>query len=201
MIRKGTLALALLLTALPASAQETERAIFAGGCFWCVEADFDAVEGVISTTSGYIGGTSDNPTYETHTAARHREAVEIVYDPSRVSYDSLLTSFFRSVDPTDAEGQFCDRGFSYTTAVYAVDEEQLAAARIALDEASQTLGGASLATKILPAPQFWPAEEYHQDYYTKNPLRYRYYRYACKRDERLRQVWGSAAMYGIDKTP
>lgn len=197
MFKTAALALSLAFTALPASAQNTERAIFAGGCFWCVESDFDKVGGVVSTTSGYIGGTNDNPTYENHTAARHREAVEIVYDPSRVSYEALLSAFFRSVDPTDAGGQFCDRGFSYSTAVYAVGDAQLAAAQAAKSEATQALGGVQLATEIVPAPQFWPAEEYHQDYYTKNPLRYRYYRGACGRDARVKEVWGSEAMAGI----
>jgi peptide-methionine (S)-S-oxide reductase len=144
MLRTAALVLSLAFTTLPAAAQNTERAIFAGGCFWCVESDFDKVGGVISTTSGYIGGTTENPTYENHTAARHREAVEIVYDPSRVSYDALLAAFFRSVDPTDAGGQFCDRGYSYTTAVYAVGDAQLAAAREAKAEASQALGGAAI---------------------------------------------------------
>jgi peptide-methionine (S)-S-oxide reductase len=197
MFRTAALAITFALTAIPASAQNTERAIFAGGCFWCVESDFDKVGGVISTTSGYIGGTNDNPTYENHTAARHREAVEIVYDPSRVSYEALLSAFFRSVDPTDGGGQFCDRGFSYSTAVYAVGDGQLAAAQDAKAEAAEALGGVQLATEIVPAPQFWPAEEYHQDYYTKNPLRYRYYRGACGRDARVKEVWGAEAMAGI----
>ncbi|MCO6388123.1 peptide-methionine (S)-S-oxide reductase MsrA [Aliihoeflea sp. 40Bstr573] len=195
MLRTLALALTLAFTAIPASAQNTERAVFAGGCFWCVESDFDKVGGVISTTSGYIGGQNANPTYENHPG--HREAVEIVYDPGRVSYEALLSAFFRSVDPTDGGGQFCDRGHEYSTAVYAVGNAQLAAARNAKSEAAQALGGVQLATEIVPAPQFWPAEEYHQDYYTKNPLRYRYYRSACGRDNRVREVWGSEAMAGI----
>jgi peptide-methionine (S)-S-oxide reductase len=195
MFRTLALAISLAFTALPASAQTTETAIFAGGCFWCVESDFDKVGGVISTTSGYIGGQNENATYENHPG--HREAVEIVYDPSRVSYEALLSAFFRSVDPTDGSGQFCDRGHEYSTAVYAVGDAQLAAAQAAKTEAAQALGGVQLATEIVPAPQFWAAEEYHQDYYTKNPLRYRYYRGACGRDARVKEVWGSEAMAGI----
>lgn len=196
MIRALLLSVFLVFAALPASAQQTETAIFAGGCFWCVESDFDKVPGVISTISGYIGGDNENPTYENHPG--HREAVEIAFDPARVSYEQLLSIFFRSVDPTDAEGQFCDRGYAYTTAVYALDDAQRAAAEAAKADASSTLRGAVLATEIVAAPRFWPAEEYHQDFYKKNPLRYRYYRYSCGRDVRVRQVWGAAAHYGID---
>lgn len=195
MIRALLLGVFLAFTAMPSSAQQNQTAIFAGGCFWCVESDFDKVPGVLSTTSGYIGGQNENPTYENHPG--HREAVEIGFDPARVSYEQLLAIFFRSVDPTDGDGQFCDRGHAYTTAVYAVNDAQLNAAQAAEADASKTLGGAQLATEIAPAPRFWPAEEYHQDYYKKNPLRYRYYRYSCGRDARVQQVWGAAAHYGI----
>ena len=195
MIRALLLGVFLAVTAMPSSAQQNQTAIFAGGCFWCVESDFDKVPGVLSTTSGYIGGQNENPTYENHPG--HREAVEIAFDPALVSYEQLLAIFFRSVDPTDGDGQFCDRGHAYTTAVYAVNDAQLNAAQAAEADASKTLGGAQLATEIAPAPRFWPAEEYHQDYYKKNPLRYRYYRYSCGRDARVQQVWGAAAHYGI----
>jgi peptide-methionine (S)-S-oxide reductase len=197
-MRAALLALSLaagLMSAKPALA-DTEVAIFAGGCFWCVEADFDKVPGVLSTTSGYIGGTTPNPTYYNHTAARHREAVRIEFDNTRVSYDQLLTAFFHSVDPTDGGGQFCDRGYSYTTAVYAVNDAQLAAARKAKAEAAKELKQ-EVVTEIAPAPQFWPAEDYHQEYYKKNPLRYTYYRNGCGRDARLEQVWGANALKGI----
>ena len=200
-MRAALLALAVtaagLLSAGPALADK-EIAIFAGGCFWCVESDFDKVPGVLSTISGYIGGTTRDPTYYDHTAAGHREAVRIEFDDRRVSYDELVGAFFHSVDPTDGGGQFCDRGHSYTTAIYTVGEAQQAAAEKAKKAAAKELKQ-DLATEIVAAPEFWPAEEYHQDYYKKNPLRYKYYRNGCGRDARLEQVWGENAMKGINK--
>lgn len=190
------IAIAALTFATGSARADKETAIFAGGCFWCVESDFDKIPGVLSTTSGYIGGTTQNPTYYDHTAARHREAVRIEFDNARVSYDQLLTAFFHSVDPTDGGGQFCDRGHSYTTAVYATSGGQLSAANKAKAAAAKELKK-ELATEITAAPQFWPAEDYHQDYYKKNPLRYKYYRNGCGRDARLREVWGASAMKGI----
>ena len=175
---------------------ETKTAIFAGGCFWCVESDFDGVAGVTSTTSGYIGGTTENPTYYDHTAANHREAVRIEYDPAKVNYATLLDVFWHSVDPTDGGGQFCDRGHSYTTAIYAVGAEDLAAAEKSKKEAEAELGK-PIVTEIAAAPAFWPAEDYHQDYYRKNPLRYKFYRSGCGRDARIDEVWGAAAHKGI----
>jgi peptide-methionine (S)-S-oxide reductase len=150
---------------------------------------------VISTISGYIGGTSENPTYEDHTAAGHREAVKIEYDDAKVSYDQLLDVFWHSVDPTDGGGQFCDRGHSYTTAIYAADLSQLAEAEKSKAAVAAVLKQ-PIATEIAVAPAFWPAETYHQDYYRKNPLRYKYYRYACGRDARLDELWGAAAHQG-----
>lgn len=193
----ATLALGLSGYAAPSLAAEPQVAIFAGGCFWCVESDFDHVDGVLSTVSGYIGGSTENPTYYDHTQDGHREAVRIEFDPDKVGYDELLAYFFRTVDPTDAGGQFCDRGHSYTTAIYAVDDDQLAAARAASAEAQAALGEKQIVTEIVPAPAFWPAEDYHQDYYQKNPLRYTYYRNACGRDARIEEVWGPAAHGGI----
>lgn len=190
-----TLAATLLAPAGSALA-ETRTAIFAGGCFWCVESDFDHVPGVTSTTSGYIGGSNDHPTYENHTAAGHREAVKVEFDDSKTSYDKLLDAFWHSVDPTDAGGQFCDRGHSYTTAIYATDQEQLAEAEQSKEAIAATLKQ-PVVTEIVMAPTFWPAEDYHQDYYEKNPVRYRYYRYSCGRDARVDQVWGEAAHQGI----
>jgi peptide-methionine (S)-S-oxide reductase len=186
-----------LIPATPAQAGK-EIAIFAGGCFWCVESDFDKVPGVLSTTSGYIGGSTANPTYYDHTAAGHREAVRIEFDNARVGYEDLVAAFFHSVDPTDGGGQFCDRGHSYTTAIYAVGEAQLAAAGKAKKAAAKELKQ-DLATDIAAAPEFWPAEDYHQDYYKKNPLRYKYYRNGCGRDARLQEVWGENALKGINK--
>lgn len=170
--------------------ENTEVAIFAGGCFWCVEADFDKVDGVIETVSGYIGGDSDNPTYKTHSKDGHLEAVQITYDPSVVSYDELVHHFFRTIDPTDAGGQFCDRGPSYTTAVFAISERQAELARdeIAEIESAGVLGE-PVVTKVREAGEFWPAEDYHQDYYLKQPLKYKFYRQACGRDETIEEVW------------
>jgi peptide-methionine (S)-S-oxide reductase len=189
--------LALSLTfaawAMPAAA-ETKTAIFAGGCFWCVESDFDNVPGVLSTASGYIGGENQSPTYENHPG--HREAVRIEYDSAKTDYNKLLTAFWHSVDPLDGGGQFCDRGHPYTTAIYAVGDADLAAAKASKDAAEKELGQ-KVATEVASAPQFWAAEDYHQDYYKKNPVRYKYYRYACGRDARVEEVWGNKAHEGI----
>ena len=179
---------------------DVEIAIFAGGCFWCVESDFDHVPGVIETISGYTGGHLDNPTYQdvvTETTG-HREAVKITYDPGKVSYEKLLSVFFRSVDPTDADGQFCDRGESYSTAIYTLDDEQKSQAEAASADAGQKLGK-RIATVIAPAAMFYPAEQYHQDYYLKNPVRYRLYRLGCRRDARIEALWGNEAHSGIVK--
>lgn len=203
----ATIMLALsMLTAGVARAQDdataaeanTGVAIFAGGCFWCVESDFDHIEGVKETVSGYIGGKNDNPTYETHTRNGDREAVRITYDPSMVSYDALLKTFFRTVDPTDDGGQFCDRGFSYSTAVYTLNDAQGALAEAAKADAATVLAQ-PVATEVLPAPTFWPAEEYHQNFHAKNPIRYRYYRNGCGREKRVKSLWGDQAYSGIDK--
>jgi len=173
--------------------RDLESAVFAGGCFWCVEADFDKVPGVVETISGYSGGSVSDPSYEQVTAGGtgHREVVKVVYDPDRVSYGQLADYFFRTVDPTDAGGQFCDRGESYTTALYATPEQadQAATARTRAEQAL----GRTLVTPVLPAAPFYPAEEYHQDYYEKNALTYRYYRWRCGRDDRVESLWGATA--------
>jgi len=182
-------------------ATDAATAIFAGGCFWCVETDFDLVPGVLKTVSGYTGGKTDNPTYKNHHRGRHREVVQITYDPSQVSYEQLLNVFWHSVDPTDGGGQFCDRGHSYTTAIYSTSPEQHSAATAA--KAKLVDSGVlkdPIVTPIETAGSFWPAEDYHQDYYLKNPLRYKYYRAACGRDNRVKKVWGSSAYSGIEKS-
>jgi peptide-methionine (S)-S-oxide reductase len=169
------------------------KATFAGGCFWCMEPPFDKLDGVISTTSGYTGGKKDNPTYEEVSAGvtGHTEAVEIVYDPARVSYDKLLEVFWHNIDPTTANRQFCDVGTQYRTGVFYHDDEQK---RLAEESKKriETSGQLSTAivTEITPATKFYAAEEYHQDYYRKNPIRYKYYRYGCGRDARLEELWG-----------
>lgn len=191
---------AIVGIALTANAQAQERAeaIFAGGCFWCVEADFDKVPGVLETVSGYTGGSLDNPTYEqvTYGDTGHREAVRISYDPSQVSYEELLTAFWHSVDPTDGGGQFCDRGESYETAIFAKGDDQLEAAEASKAEIAKTLDQ-PIATPIESAGTFYPAEDYHQDYYQKNPVRYKYYRWSCGRDQRIEELWGERAFEGI----
>ena len=195
-----TVAAVFLLCAQPASAQKLEKAIFAGGCFWCVESDFDKVPGVVSTTSGYTGGKTKNPTYKqvTYGDTGHYEAVGITYDPAKVSFEALLTAFWHSVDPTDDGGQFCDRGDSYRTAVFALNEKQRKAAE-ASKKAAQKKLGKPIVTPILAAATFYPAEYYHQNYYKNNSFRYRYYRFSCGRDNRLRDLWGKDAFKGIPK--
>lgn len=199
MLKSALAAFLLALAAVPASSQpsraETQSAIFAGGCFWCVEKDFDHVAGVVGTTSGYSGGALENPTYRNHEG--HREVVRIEFDPAKVDYATLVAIFFRSVDPTDAGGQFCDRGGAYTTAIYTADAAQKAAAEKAKADAAAALGQ-EIVTPIEPATAFWPAEDYHQGYYEKNPVRYKYYRYSCGRDKRVAELWGKAAHQGIE---
>ena len=176
-----------------ANAQATARATFAGGCFWCVESDFDKVPGVISTTSGYTGGSVANPTYQQVSAKTtgHAEAVQIVFDPAKVSYEQLLAKFWTSIDPTTRDRQFCDVGTPYRTAIFTHDAAQLEAARksLAALEKSKPFKD-PIVTQIVPASAFYAAEDYHQDYYKKNPLRYSYYRQSCGRDARLQQLWG-----------
>jgi len=168
-------------------------AIFAGGCFWCVEADFDKVGGVLATISGYTGGTVANPSYEQVAGKRtgHAEAVRVIYDSAKVSYEQLLAVFWRSIDPTTPDRQFCDAGTPYRTAIFAVDDAQLQAARASLAALEKSKPFREpIVTLIERAGPFYRAEEYHQDYYLKNPLRYSYYRNACGRDQRLEQLWG-----------
>lgn len=177
-----------------AMAGQIKDAVFAGGCFWCLEAPFDALDGVIETTPGYTGGATSNPTYEDVSSGQsgHVEAVRIVYDESRISFEKLLSVFWRNIDPTDSGGQFCDRGPQYRSAIFVADETENLAARQSKHEL-ETAKGMVVVTEIRPRSDFYPAEEYHQDYYRKNPIRYRFYRQGCGRDIRLRQVWGDEA--------
>lgn len=177
----------------PAPAK-TAVAVFAGGCFWCMEPPFDKLPGVIDTTSGYISGHVANPTYEQVSAGTtgHTEAVRVRYDPARIGYGALLEVFWRNIDPLAVNRQFCDVGSQYRSGIYPVDARQRA-----LAEASRRRLAASgrfdrpIATEIVPATTFYPAEAYHQDYYLKSPVRYRYYRWSCGRDQRLRELWGA----------
>jgi peptide-methionine (S)-S-oxide reductase len=182
-----------LLMALPAVAQTTAKATFAGGCFWCVEADFDKVQGVLSTTSGYIGGNVANPTYEQVAAKKtgHAEAVEIVFDPNKVSYAALVNHFWRTIDPTTKDRQFCDAGSPYRTAIFTHDAQQAAVVQKSLAELEKTKPFKEpIVTTVQPVTAFYAAEGYHQDYYKKNPVRYAYYRASCGRDARLAELWG-----------
>lgn len=172
-------------------------AVFAGGCFWCVESDFDKVPGVISTTSGYTGGTTPHPTYEQVGSGNtgHAEAVEIRFDPARVSYRQLVEYFWRTIDPTTRDREFCDVGTPYRTAIFAQDAEQLKiaeASRAALEMSKPF--SAPIVTEVVKGGEFYPAEDYHQNYYRKNPARYNFYRYRCGRDARLKQLWGDQAI-------
>lgn len=168
-------------------------AVFAGGCFWCTESDFDKMPGIIATTSGYIGGHVENPSYEQVSAGSsgHIEAVQVRFDPSKTSYAKLLEAFWPTIDPVTANAQFCDRGPQYRSAIFYsnAEEQRLAeASKAALQDSGRL--PSPVVTEILPATTFYPAEDYHQDYYQRNPLRYNYYRSGCGRDDRLEQLWG-----------
>ena len=201
LVAASMLAAGVPYAALAAAGDGLATATFAGGCFWCVESDFDKVPGVVETISGYTGGTAANPTYKQVTAGGtgHREAVQIRYDPKQVSFERLLHVFWRSVDPTDANGQFCDRGESYQTAIFVRNEEERLLAEASKEALGQSMVlDAPVVTPIEPAGEFYPAEGYHQDYYEKNPVRYRFYRFSCGRDSRVQQVWGRQAHDGIE---
>jgi peptide-methionine (S)-S-oxide reductase len=190
---RGLLAGLICLVAVSAAhAQELARATFAGGCFWCMEPPFDSLDGVVSTTSGYTGGRTDNPTYEdvSRGSTGHTEAVEIVYDPRRITYAQLLEVFWRNIDPLTADRQFCDIGSQYRAGIFVHDESQRRLAEESKRAVAERLKK-PIVTEIVAASRFWPAEEYHQDYYKKNPVRYKFYRAGCGRDQRLRAIWGS----------
>jgi len=188
-----TLLLLVLTTPLAAEPADHEVAIFAGGCFWCMEPPYDETVGVISTTSGFIGGHVDNPSYREVVSGGtgHTEAVKVVYDPGRVSYEELLHIFWRNIDPVAVDRQFCDVGPMYRSGIFYLDDEQRRLARESRDElADSGRFDQPIATEITEAGTFWEAEEYHQGYYQKNPVRYRYYRWRCGRDQRLEAIWG-----------
>jgi peptide-methionine (S)-S-oxide reductase len=181
-----------MIFSLPARA-ELETAIFAGGCYWCVESDFDKIDGVVSTTSGYSGGHMDNPTYKTVSAGGtgHAEVVKVEFDPVRVSYRQLVDHFWHTIDPTVKDSQFCDHGSQYRTAIFYLNEQQhqtAVASKQALEQHKPF--SQPIVTEITKAGAFYPAEDYHQDYHNKNPIRYKFYRYTCGRDQRLEELWG-----------
>jgi len=175
---------------------DSALATFAGGCFWCMEPPFDDLEGVISTVSGFSGGEVEDPSYDrvSSGATRHREVVRVTYDPGRVSYTRLLQVYWHNVDPTDGGGQFCDRGYQYTTAIYVHNEEQEGLARESRGRLFRSGAlGDSIVTPVEPAKPFYAAEDYHQDFYQEHPVRYKTYRTACGRDRTLERLWGEAA--------
>lgn len=208
----GLMALAMVLQAAEAQAQERETLTVAGGCFWCVESDFESVTGVIEVVSGYTGGRTKNPTYKqvTRGGSGHYEAVQIIFDPAQVSRKQLLDLFFRSVDPTDPGGQFCDRGDSYRTAVFVSNEAESSLAKQVKAQAQAALGQ-QIVTPVLPTSTFYQAEDYHQDYYKGDALvltrfgpkrqasAYKRYRQACGRDARVIELWGDAAAFARQK--
>ncbi|MES9971666.1 MAG: peptide-methionine (S)-S-oxide reductase MsrA [Candidatus Thiodiazotropha sp.] len=190
----GLLALALVCAASNAMGAKT---ILAGGCFWCMESDFEKLEGVTDVISGFTGGTLKNPTYNGDHSG-HYEAVEITYDPDKVSYQQLLDHYWVNIDPFDDRGQFCDKGHSYLSAIFVANDKERAIAERSYKGVEKQFPNKEIATKILPASTFYPikgAESYHQDYYKNNPIRYKYYRWNCGRDQRLSEIWGDKAKH------
>ena len=174
-----------------------EKAIFAGGCFWCMESDFEKLEGVTNVISGFTGGTIKNPTYSgNHTG--HYEAIEVTYDPEKINYQDLLDHFWVNIDPFDGKGQFCDKGHSYLSAIFVKNEKEKLLAEQSRKKVVEQFPKQKVVTPILDASTFWPIkgkESYHQDYYKNNPIRYRFYRFNCGRDQRLKEIWGDKATH------
>ena len=187
------LILIFLISLLPlAAVEKTETAIFAGGCFWCMESPFEKINGVKEVISGYTGGSKENPTYEEVSSGTtgHLEAIQIIYDPQKVSYNELLSIFWKQIDPTDADGQFVDRGKQYRSAIFYKSKEEKALAEKSKQNLEKSKRfNSPIVTEIIAATTFYPAEDYHQDYYKKNPVRYNYYRYGSGRDQFLKKVW------------
>ncbi|MBT3146655.1 peptide-methionine (S)-S-oxide reductase MsrA [Neptunomonas phycophila] len=183
----------LILTSALSSQAATQTMIVAGGCFWCVESDFEKIDGVIDVVSGYTGGHQENPTYKQVSSGKtgHYEAVEITFDDAKVSLETLANYYWKTIDPTDDKGQFCDKGTPYLTAMFYQNDEQKAVFEASLKNVEQTKPfDATIVTPILAASTFYLAEDYHQSYYTKNPIRYNYYRSSCGRDNRIEELWG-----------
>ena len=191
-MRQIFLLIAALCSAIPAAAAEFATAFFAGGCFWCMESDFEKREGVSDVVSGFTGGTLKNPTYSGNHQG-HFEAIKVTYDPDVVSYQQLLDLFWVNIDPFDNTGQFCDKGISYRSAIFPGNAEERALAEASRAAVEAKFPDARVYTEIRDASEFWPVEDYHQDYSKKNPLRYKYYRWNCGRDQRLEAIWGPSA--------
>jgi len=193
MMTRVVLALLLLGSISPAMEAENKTVVFAGGCFWCMQPQFDQTEGVVKTAVGYSGGASANPTYEQVTSGKtgHKEVIQITYDPDKISFEKLLKVFWYNIDPLDDRGQFCDKGTQYAAAIFVADDAERTAAMASIKEVETKLGQ-KIATQILDATPFYMAEDYHQDYYKKNPLRYKMYKAGCGRDERTEEIWDSS---------
>ncbi|MCX2982859.1 peptide-methionine (S)-S-oxide reductase [Halieaceae bacterium IMCC14734] len=187
-MRHFILSILLLAGSLPAAA-ETAIAHFAGGCFWCMESDFEGREGIVNVVSGFTGGTMKNPTYSGKHDG-HFEAIEVTYDPALVSYQQLLDIFWVNIDPFDNRGQFCDKGFSYRSAIFPANATEKALADKSLSKVAERFKGQQVYTEIRAAGAFWPVEKFHQNYAARNPVRYNYYRWSCGRDQRLEAIWG-----------
>jgi peptide-methionine (S)-S-oxide reductase len=195
LIIRFVLLLGVVFAQFSNAADNLAKATFAGGCFWCMEPPFDKLPGVVSTTSGYTGGKKVNPTYREVSDGEtgHAEAVQIVYDPAKVSYEQLLNVFWHNIDPTVRDQQFCDHGSQYRTGIFAHDDEQKKLAKASREALMKSKPfKADIITEIVAATTFYPAEEYHQDYYLKNPVKYKFYRFNCGRDARLKELWGKA---------
>ena len=188
-MKRATVILITLFAFVPPTLADSAKAVFAGGCFWCMESAYEEVTGVTVVVSGFTGGSLKNPTYSGNHRG-HFEAVEVTYDPSQVSYQELLDLFWRNIDPLDNKGQFCDKGPSYRSAIFTGDPDELELAELSKAAVAERFSDQEVYTEIRKASKFWPVEEYHQDYYLKNPLRYQYYRWNCGRDQRLSQIWG-----------
>ncbi|MEB3199126.1 MAG: peptide-methionine (S)-S-oxide reductase MsrA [Synechococcaceae cyanobacterium] len=197
----GLLILQLAFAPIQTAQAATQEAVLAGGCFWCLEHDLERLPGVIRAVSGYSGGRLEKPTYQQVSAGGtgHQESVLVRFDDSRISYAELLRHYWRNIDPFNGSGQFCDRGDSYRPVIFSDDNSQAATARASLRAAARELGRPAAAVKveIRPRQPFWPAEDYHQNYADRNPVRYGYYRWACGRDRRLEAVWGEQARRGV----
>ena len=196
MISKRVLIMAIMMLSISTQAFAA-KTILAGGCFWCMESDFEKLDGVSDVISGFTGGTLENPSYNGNHEG-HYEAVEITYDPQKLSYRQLLDYYWVHIDPFDDGGQFCDRGHSYRAAIFVANEEEKSIAEKSRQKVQAMFSNQKIVTPILPATTFWPIqgdESYHQDYYKNNPVRYKYYRWRCGRDQRLKEVWGDKATH------
>lgn len=195
-MQRSILLLTTLLAYLPPALADSATAVFAGGCFWCMESAYEKRAGVTGVVSGFTGGTLENPTYSGNHRG-HFEAVEVTYDPAVVSYQELLDLFWRNIDPFDDQGQFCDKGPSYRSAIFTGSPMEQELAEKSTTAIAARFSDRQVYTEIHNASEFWPVEEYHQDYYLKNPVRYRYYRWNCGRDQRLKTIWGDEASTDI----